>query len=196
LCPFAACSNRTYFVMVSAPLCLRTQVLLCRGAHAYGISRGCVSVPSLACWRFGPVIALPPCSFRCELRRHGRFRALHVCPLIVWLACVLSAWPLAHLLTRFAVCLVVCACLSVCLTVSVSISVCLSASLRVRPSVCLSACLLVRVSVRPFVWECQRARCGLRMRSDEGARAGGRCHVPACVSRAGGCQSRYMIVGS
>ena len=98
LCPFAACSNRTCFVMVSAALCLRTQVLLCRGAHAYGISRGCVGVPSLACWRFGPVIALPQCSFRCELCRHGCFGALHVCPLIAWLACVLSAWPLAHLL--------------------------------------------------------------------------------------------------
>ena len=129
--------------MVSVPLCPRTQVLLCRGAHAYGISRGCVSVPSLACWRFGPVIALPQCSFRCELCRHGCFGALHVCPLIVWLACVLSAWPLAHLLTRFAVCLVVCACLSVCLSVSVSISVCLSVCQPACPSVCLSVCLSV-----------------------------------------------------
>ena len=36
----AACSNRTCFVMLSGPLCLRTQVLLCRGAHAYGMRRG------------------------------------------------------------------------------------------------------------------------------------------------------------
>ena len=66
--PFAACSNRTCFVMVSAPLCVRTHVLLCRGARAYGMSRGCPVVRSLTCWRFGPVIALSPYSFcgRCK----------------------------------------------------------------------------------------------------------------------------------
>ena len=84
---FAAWSNRIGFVMVSGPLCLRTHVLLYRGAHAYGMRRGCPDVPSLACWRFGPVIALPPCSLRCGLCKPGCYWCLACLPVYL-LACL------------------------------------------------------------------------------------------------------------
>ena len=53
LCPFAACANRIGFVMDSGPLCLRTQVLLCDGAHAHEIGGGCLHVPRVAWWPVG-----------------------------------------------------------------------------------------------------------------------------------------------
>ena len=49
----AACSNRTGFVMLSGTLCLRTHVLLCRGAHVQEIGGGCLHVARVAWWPVG-----------------------------------------------------------------------------------------------------------------------------------------------
>ena len=55
---FAARSNHMVLVRISGPLRLRAHVFLCLRAHACGMGRGCLDVPSLTCWPVGVHVRL------------------------------------------------------------------------------------------------------------------------------------------